>query len=55
MWFRAYGIPPHDDVGWIVDVRVIRGETDFYPLRPKRDTSFPIDDSDIVSIYIITD
>jgi hypothetical protein len=55
MWFRAYGIPPHDHLGWIVDVRVIRGDADFYPLRPKRNTSFPVQDSDTVSIYIITD
>src|SRR6185295_8304496 len=39
-WFRAYGIPPHDDVGWIIDVRIIRADADIYPLRPKRDTSF---------------
>jgi len=55
MWFRAYGIAPHETVGWIVDVRVIRGNTDCYPLRPNRNTSFPIEDSDTVSIYIITD
>jgi hypothetical protein len=55
MWFRAFGIPPHEDLGWIVDVRIIRGDADFYPLRPKRDTSFPVQDSDTISIYIITD
>src|SRR5688572_21009103 len=55
MWFQAYGIPPHDDVGWIVDVHVKRGKVDIYPLRPKRDTDFPLEDSDTVSIYIITD
>jgi hypothetical protein len=55
MWFRAYGIPPYDDVGWIVDVRIIRGDADIYPLRPERNTSFPLEDSDIISIYIITD
>ena len=55
IWFRVYGIPPHDDLGWIVDIRIIRAGGDIYPLRPKRDTSFPVRDSDIVSIYIITD
>jgi len=55
MWFRAFGIPPHEDLGWIVDVRIIREEADLYPLRPKRDTSFPVQDSDTISIYIITD
>jgi hypothetical protein len=54
MWFRAYGIPPHDEVGWIVDIRITRGDADFYPLRPNRDTSIPVEDSDLVSIYIIT-
>jgi hypothetical protein len=28
MWFRAYGIPPHDDLGWIIDVRIMRGDAD---------------------------
>ena len=55
MWFRAYGISPHEEVGWITDVRLTRGGADIYPLRSKRDTSFPIQESDIILIYIITD
>lgn len=55
MWFRAYGISPHEDIGWIVDIRIRRGGADIYPLRPQRDISFPVEESDIISIYIITD
>src|SRR6185369_14345688 len=55
MWFRAYGILPHDDVGWIIDIRIRRGDADILPLRPKRDTTFPIQDSDDILIYIIAD
>jgi hypothetical protein len=55
MWFRAYGIPPHENVGWITDIRITRRDVDILPLTPKRDTAFPIQDSDVVLIYIITD
>lgn len=54
IWFRAYGIPPNEEIGWITDVSIQRGEDLIYPLRPKRDTSFPVFDSDIISIFIIT-
>lgn len=55
MWFRAYGISPDTEVGWITDVHIRRGDNDIYPLRPERDTSFPVLHTDFVSIFIITD
>ncbi len=53
MWFRVHGNVEYP--GAITDIRIRRGETDIYPLRPVRNTSFLIEDSDIISIYIFTD
>jgi hypothetical protein len=55
MWFRMYGIPDYGDRYMLTDISVKRGGTMIYPMRPIRDTNFAIQDSDTVSVFIITD
>jgi hypothetical protein len=55
MWWRAYGIPGFGSGYMITDIKVERGDAMSYPMRPKRDISFQIQDADTVSVFGITD
>ena len=54
-WFRVSGIPEFGDSFMLTDISIERDGVKIYPMRPRRDASFPIYDSDIVSVFIITD
>ena len=55
MWFRAYGIPDFGDRYMLTDISIHRDGQMIYPMRPERDTSFAIRESDTVSVFVITD
>ncbi len=55
MWFRVYGIPDYGDRYMLTDISIERAGVMTYPMRPNRDTGFAIQDSDIVSVFVITD
>ena len=55
MWFRVYGIPEHGDGYMLADISVRRNGETIYPMRPKRDLSFEIYESDTVCVFVITD
>jgi hypothetical protein len=54
MWFRAYGIPDFGDGYMLTDISIHRDGQMIYPMRPQRDTSFAIQESDTVSVFVIT-
>jgi hypothetical protein len=55
IWFRVYGIPDYGDRYMLADISVSRNGETIYPMRPKRDTTFAIQQSDTVSVFVITD
>lgn len=46
-WFRVYRMPEPDEDYFLVDIHVLRGKEN---ICPKQDLTFPLLDSDIVSI-----